>query len=200
MYCHFGLDCIFVLYFDMSTGSPLNVSDKFLFRFVTGISIFVFVVVLLLNKRMIPVTIETPSFVFFLPKLNAILNGTCAFLLMVSLYFIKQKNIEMHKKVNLLAFIISAVFLVSYILFHYFVKETSFGGEGSIRYVYYLILITHIVLAAIVLPLVLLSFHRGLQMDVARHRKLVRFAYPIWLYVTISGVIVYLMISPYYQF
>lgn len=184
----------------MSNSSPLNVSDKFLFRFVTVVSIVVFLVVVLLNRKIIPVTIETPDFVFFLPKLNAILNGTCAVLLLFSFYFIKQKNIEMHKKINLLAFIISAVFLVSYILFHYFVKETSFGGQGAIRYIYFTILITHIVLAAIVLPLVLLSFQRGLQMDVVRHRKLVRFTYPIWLYVTISGVIVYLMISPYYQF
>ena len=184
----------------MSGNTTLNISDKLLFRFVTGISIFVFLVVLMLNKRVIPVTIETPSFVYFLPKLNAFLNGTCAFLLLLSLYFIKQKNIIMHKKVNLLAFLLSAIFLVSYILFHYFVKETTFKGEGLIRSFYYTILITHIVLAAIVLPLVLLSFHRGLQMDIIRHKKLVRFAYPIWLYVTVSGVIVYLMISPYYQF
>lgn len=182
------------------TDCMLNLSDKVLFRIVTAVSIFVFVVVVLLNRRVIPVTIETPDFVYGLPKLNALLNGICSILLLVSLWAIKQKNISLHKKINLLTFFISSIFLVSYIVFHYFVKETSYGGGGSIRYVYYFILITHIVLAAIVLPLILLSFHRGLQMQVEKHKKLVRFAYPIWLYVTVSGVIVYLMISPYYQF
>ena len=89
---------------------------------------------------------------------------------------------------------LSSVFLVSYILFHYFVKETTYGGEGTMRYVYYTILISHIILAAGVLPLILLSFHRGLQMQVEKHRKLVKFAFPIWLYVTVTGVIVYIMI------
>jgi putative membrane protein len=80
------------------------------------------------------------------------------------------------------------------------VKETTFGGEGLIKYIYYTILITHIVLAAAVLPLVLLSFNNGLKLQVEKHRKLVRYTFPIWLYVTITGVIVYLMISPYYTF
>jgi putative membrane protein len=89
---------------------------------------------------------------------------------------------------------------VSYILFHYFVKETTFGGDGFIRIIYYVILITHIILAAAVLPLVLLSFNNGLKMEIEKHRKLVRWTFPIWLYVTVTGVIVYLMISPYYTF
>jgi putative membrane protein len=178
-----------------------SISDKILFRLVTSISVFVFLVVLLLNQRVIPQFLsETPTFIYFLPKLNAILNGTCSILLLLSLYFIKNKNIQAHKRTNLVTFLLSSVFLVSYILFHYFVKETHFGGEGTIKYVYYFILITHIVLAAIVLPLILLSFHRGLQLDVVRHRKLVRYAYPVWLYVTITGVVVYLMIAPYYKF
>jgi putative membrane protein len=96
----------------------------------------------------------------------------------MSLLQIKKKNIEAHKKLNIATFILSSVFLVSYILFHYFVKETVYGGEGILRYIYYTILISHIILAAAVLPLILLSFHRGLQMQ----------------------VIVYLMISPYYTF
>ena len=120
----------------------------------------------------------------------------------------------MHKRINILAFILSSVFLVSYILFHWLAPETRYGDingdgvlspaeaetAGSIRYVYYVILITHIVLAATVLPLILLSFYRGLQMQVEKHKKLVRWAFPIWLYVTVTGVIVYLMISPYYHF
>ena len=177
-----------------------SLSDKFIFRFVTGISIFVLLVVIILNRKVIPVTIETPSFVFFLPKLNAFINGTCSILLISSLYFIKKKDIQTHKRINIITFVFSSLFLVSYILFHYFVKETHFGGEGAIKMIYYFILVTHIVLAAGVLPLILLSFHRGLQMDIVRHRKLVKWAFPIWLYVTVTGVVVYIMISPYYQF
>lgn len=183
-----------------STRAHEHMSDKFIFRFVTGISIFVFLVVVILNRKIIPVTIETPSFVYFLPKLNAIINGLCSILLLLSLNQIRQKNISAHKKLNIATFVLSSVFLVSYILFHYFVKETTYGGEGTMRYIYYTILISHIILAAAVLPLILLSFHRGLQMQVEKHRKLVKFAFPIWLYVTVTGVIVYLMISPYYTF
>ncbi len=175
-------------------------NDKLIFRSIIGISVFVFVVVIILNRKLIPVTIQTPQFIYALPKLNAILNGTCSILLLISLWFIKRKNIKMHKRINIFTFLLSSVFLVSYILFHYFVKETTYGGTGTLRYIYYVILFTHIPLAALVLPLILISFQRGFQMQIEKHRKIVRFAYPIWLYVTITGVIVYLMISPYYIF
>jgi putative membrane protein len=189
-------------------------TDKFIFRFVAAISIFVFLVVLILNRHLIPAPATIPSFIVYLPKLNAVLNGTCSVLLLISLYFIKQKNIVMHKRVNILTFCLSSLFLVSYILFHYLNTETRFGdlngdgvlspeeraAVGNIRYVYYVILTSHIILAAAVLPLILLSFYRGLQMQVAKHRRLVRWAFPIWLYVTITGVIVYFMIAPYYPF
>ncbi|MBC8053340.1 MAG: DUF420 domain-containing protein [Sphingobacteriaceae bacterium] len=187
-------------------------NDKLIFRLITGVSIIVFLVVVILNRKIIPAPEPIPAFTYFLPKLNAIINGTCSILLLLSLYFIKKKNITMHKRINLFAFFLSSLFLVSYILFHYLAPETRFGdldhdgalsqGEiataGNTRYVYYVILITHIILAAIVLPLVLFSFYRGLQLQVEKHRKLVRWSYPIWLYVTVTGVIVYLMISPYY--
>ena len=175
-------------------------NDKLIFRLITGVSIFVFVVVVILNRKIIPVTIPTPGFVYVLPKLNAIINGTCSILLLLSLYFIRKKDIKTHKRLNITAFLLSSVFLVSYIIFHYFVKETTYGGQGLIKNIYYIILVSHIILAAIVLPLILLSFQRGLQMQVEKHRKLVRWSYPIWLYVTVTGVIVYLMISPYYMF
>jgi putative membrane protein len=130
------------------------------------------------------------------------------------LYYIKKLNITMHKRINILAFILSSLFLVSYILFHWLAPETKFGdinGDGilspaesatvgSTRAIYLVILITHIILAAAVLPLVLLSFYFGLQMQVQKHKRLVRWTFPIWLYVTVTGVIVYLMISPYYHF
>ncbi|WP_448701171.1 DUF420 domain-containing protein [Mucilaginibacter sp. AW1-3] len=189
-------------------------TDKFIFRFVAAVSIFVFVVVLILNRKILPVPAVLPPFTYFLPKLNAILNGTCSVLLLVSLYFIRRGNITVHKRLNILTFCLSSLFLVSYIGFHYLAPETRYGdldgngqlsaleisAAGSIRYVYYVILITHIILAIVVLPLILLSFYRGLQMQVEKHRKLVRWTFPIWLYVTVTGVIVYLMISPYYHF
>ena len=174
-------------------------NDKSTFRIVLGISIFVFVAVIILNRKILPVPEVIPGFVYQLPKLNAFINGTCSLLLMVSLYFIRQKNIEAHKKVNITAFILSSVFLVSYITYHWLAKETSYPHDNPLRPVYLIILISHIILAALVLPMVLMSFYYGLQMDVQKHRKLVRFAYPVWLYVTITGVVVYLMISPYYK-
>ncbi|RYZ98076.1 MAG: DUF420 domain-containing protein [Sphingobacteriaceae bacterium] len=188
-------------------------SDKFIFRFVAAVSIFVLLVVILLNRKVIPGPAELPSFTYFLPKLNAILNGSCSVLLLISLYYIKKGNITMHKRVNVTAFCLSSLFLVSYILFHWLAPETKYAdldhnGEttkaeiaqvGPIVYVYYVILVTHIILAAGVLPLILLSFYRGLQMQVEKHRKLVRWTFPIWLYVTVTGVVVYLMISPYYS-
>ncbi|MGI4729843.1 MAG: DUF420 domain-containing protein [Janthinobacterium lividum] len=161
-----------------------------------------------------PVPAVLPSFTYYLPMLNAVLNGTCSILLLLSLYFIKQKNIVMHKRINITAFILSSLFLVSYIIFHYLAPETKYGdlngdhivseaekmAAGSLRYVYYTILISHIILAAIVLPLVLFSFNFALQNQILRHKKIVRWTWPIWFYVTVTGVVVYLMISPYYQF
>ena len=175
-------------------------NDKTVFRLVFSISVVVFILVVILNRKVLPVPDTIPNFVYFLPKLNAIINATCSMLLLASLYFIRNKKITQHKQINLITFALSSVFLISYVLFHYFVKETHYGGEGWMKTVYYFILITHITLAAIVLPLILLSFYRGLQMQVELHKKLARWSFPIWLYVTVTGVIVYWMIAPYYQF
>lgn len=106
----------------------------------------------------------------------------------------------MHKRINITAFVLSAVFMISYVTWHSFGIETRFPADSPLRPVYLIILLTHIVLAAIVLPLVLLSFYFGLTGKINAHRKITRWSFPIWLYVTLSGVIVYLMISPYYQF
>ncbi len=172
-------------------------SDKAIFRLVWGVSIFVFVVVVLLQSKIITWKV-IPDWVFFLPKLNAMINGTCTLLLLTSLYYIKRRDIQTHKKLNIATFILSALFLVSYIIYHSTGNEAKFGGQGFIRPIYFFILITHIILAAVVLPLVLFSFYRGMKMQVEKHRKLVRWSFPIWLYVTITGVIVYLMMAPYY--
>jgi len=175
-------------------------NDKLIFRLVMVLSVVIFAAVVVLNRKILPVPEVIPEFVFKLPKLNAMINFTCTILLLLSLYMIKQKNIQLHKKLNVITFCLSAVFLVSYVTYHWMMPETSFPAGNSLRPVYLTILISHIVLAALVLPLILLSFHKGLQNQVEKHKKLVRWAFPIWLYVTVTGVVVYLMISPYYPF
>lgn len=191
-----------------------DTQDKLIFKVIIGVSIFVFAVVVILIMKVLPVPSALPSFTYKLPLINAYLNGTCSILLLLSLYFIKRKNIVMHKRINITAFILSSLFLVFYIVFHYLAPETKYGdldgnhilstteklATGNLRYIYYAILISHIILAAIVLPLILFSFSFALQNQIAKHRKIVRWTWPIWFYVTVTGVIVYIMISPYYQF
>jgi putative membrane protein len=173
-------------------------NEKKIFRIILSISIVVFLAVLILSR--LPKAGHIPFFVPFLPKLNAFLNATCSILLITSLYFIRKKRIDIHKKLNIITFILSSIFLVSYITFHSFGVETKFPVDNPLRPVYLFILITHIFLAAIVLPLVLISFYFGLTMQVKKHRRITRWSFPIWLYVTVTGVVVYLMISPYYRF
>lgn len=174
-------------------------SEKSVFRIVLAVSVFVFVAVIVLNKKLIPPPAEIPSFVYSLPLLNAIINGTCSLLLVFSYLSIKKKKVATHKKLNLIAFFLSSIFLLSYITYHYMAQETSYPKENPIRPIYLTILITHIILAALVLPLILMSFYHGLKNNIAKHRKLTRWSFPIWLYVTVTGVVVYLMISPYYS-
>lgn len=133
-----------------------------------------------------------------LPLLNAIFNGIAFVLLICSLVMIKKKNIKAHKNFILAAFGATLLFLISYLTYHAMAGSTSFGGEGFIRYIYYFVLISHIILATILLPMSLITLGKGLNMEVAKHRKIARWTMPIWLYVSLTGVVVYLMISPYY--
>lgn len=136
--------------------------------------------------------------VSFLPHLNAVLNSATAISLLAGLYFIKQGKVIWHRTAMLSAIGLSGLFLVSYVIYHYQAPHTKFGGEGTIRMVYFLILITHIILAAVIVPLVLLSVYYAFSEQISKHKSLVKWTYPIWLYVAISGVVVYFMISPYY--
>lgn len=133
-----------------------------------------------------------------LPFLNAVFNSFTFVFLVAALVSIKQKNIRLHKRFILAAFTTTALFLVSYVTYHGMAESTAFGGEGAIRYVYYFILLTHIVLSAAIVPLALVTVARGLNMKVEKHRKIARWTMPIWLYVSLTGVMVYIMISPYY--
>jgi len=172
--------------------------DKLFFRIAISISLVVLIAVIVLNRKILPVPSELPSWTYFLPKLNAIINATCSILLIWSLFEIKKRNIQKHKIINLSTFALSSIFLISYVLYHWMAPETTYPADSPARPFYLALLGSQIILAAIVLPLILISFYRGLQMQVELHKSIVRFAYPIWLYVTITGVIVYLMISPYY--
>jgi putative membrane protein len=134
----------------------------------------------------------------FLPMLNAIFNSFTTVFLITALYFIKKKNIRMHRRFIFAAFGSTALFLITYLVYHSLAPSTSYGGEGWLKIIYYFILITHIVLAAPTVFLALFTMVRGLKMQVERHRKIARWTMPIWLYVSITGVLVYLMISPYY--
>lgn len=174
-------------------------NEKNTFRLVAIVSVVVLAAVIVLNRKVLPVPDPVPAFVYQLPALNAILNGSCTVLLIFSFLAIRKRNIDLHKKINLSTFFLSSVFLISYITYHWMAEETRFPAEHPMRPWYLAILISHIVLAALVLPMVLMSFYYGLKMDIQKHRRLVRFTFPIWLYVTASGVLVYLMISPYYS-
>ncbi len=173
-------------------------NEKKILRGIYLLSAVIFIAIIVLG--MLPHSENIPPFVSFLPKLNAFLNGSCSILLVTSLYYIKRKNVAMHKKINIITFVLSSLFLLSYVTFHSFGVETKFPVENPLRPLYLGILISHIILAAIVLPLVLLSFYYGLTNKIKTHRRLTRWSFPIWLYVTVTGVIVYLMISPYYRF
>ncbi len=132
--------------------------------------------------------------VYDLPAVNACLNTLAAILLGLGFYFIKNKQIDRHKICMISAFAVSALFLVCYLIYHYFAGSKHFQGEGFVRYVYFTILLTHTILAVVNLPLVLVTFYRAYKQEWMRHRKIARWTFPIWMYVSVTGVIVYLML------
>ena len=134
----------------------------------------------------------------FLPSIYATINGVTAVLLLAGLWAIKNKRRALHETIMKYCLGLSALFLLMYVAYHMTSDPTPFGGQGAVRMVYYFLLISHIVLSVAVVPLVLFTFSRALAGNFERHRKLARFTFPIWLYVAVTGVIVYLMISPYY--
>jgi putative membrane protein len=132
-------------------------------------------------------------------KINAVINSIVAVLLVAGLVTAKRRQYSTHKTIMLTAMFLSLLFLVSYILHHLFAGETTFGGSGAIRYVYYIILATHIVLAAVILPFILFTAYRALIGENEAHRKLAKKTWPVWFYVAVTGPVVYALISPYYQ-
>lgn len=135
-----------------------------------------------------------------LPHLNSVINSLTAIFLIVGRLLIAQKNRKLHERCMRIAFVLGSIFLVSYVLYHLSNESTSFGGEGTaLRYFYFFVLISHILLSIVVVPFVLLAMYYALSKQFDRHKKIVKWTFPIWLYVSITGVIAYLMISPYYK-
>ncbi len=172
--------------------------DKKYNTFINIIAVAIpLVVAVLLNPR-IP-KVELGEWTKLLPHLNGLINSLTAISLLTGYYFIKKKNIAGHRQAMTVSFILGAVFLVSYVLYHLSNESTPFGGEGAIRPVYYFLLISHITLSIGVVWFVLRAIYFAFSNQIELHKKAVKWAFPIWLYVSVTGVIVYLMISPYYN-
>ena len=134
----------------------------------------------------------------FLPPIYASINGLTSILLIVAFLQIKKGKVEVHKKIMQVCIVLSVLFLVMYVAYHMTSDSTSYGGEGVIKYVYFFILVTHILLSIGVIPFVLVTYVRALLGNYEKHKRIAKITFPIWLYVAVTGVIVYLMISPYY--
>ena len=160
-------------------------------------SFVVFAAVVILGKVKLELDLGFDVHIF--AGINAVINSSIAILLVAALIQAKKKNFELHKKLMMTALVLSILFLVSYIAHHLLAGDTKFGGEGTIRIFYYVILITHIFLAAIILTFILFTAYRGLTGEYQQHRKLAKITWPIWFYVAVTGPLVYFMISPYYQ-
>jgi len=163
-------------------------------RFITIISVVIPIAVAALFGIKIP----NVAPLSFLPPIYASINGITALLLICSVIAIKKGNKTLHEQLNTTAIICSALFLVMYIAYHMTSNSTPFGGEGTIKYIYFFILITHIILSIIIIPFVLITFMRARLGNFKAHKKIAKITFPLWLYVAITGVVVYLMISPYY--
>ena|SRR5688572_4792199 len=176
--------------------ASLQKNDKAARWLILTVSFVVFAAVVLLSEVKLDVKLGFDEHLF--AKINAIINSAVSLLLIWGLVTVKRRQYATHRKIMIAAIILSCVFLISYICHHLFTGDTKFGGVGGIRYFYFIILITHIVLAAVILPFILYTAYRGLTAEWLRHRKLAKVTWPVWLYVSVSGVLVYLMISPYY--
>ncbi|MFN8277937.1 MAG: DUF420 domain-containing protein [Chitinophagales bacterium] len=175
----------------------INKNDRLAYQLIGTVSVVVFLVVVALGKfKLLDLNLGFDPHIF--ARLNAIINSLVSILLVTGLMLVKNKKLEAHRNTMLLAMVCSGVFLVSYILHHLLTVDTHFGGTGAIRYFYFPLLISHIFLAATILPFILLTTYRGLTADFQAHKKIAKITFPIWLYVSVSGVLVYWLISPYY--
>ena len=161
---------------------------------IIAVSILIPVVVALLFR----VRLEGVQPFTFLPPIYAAINGYTAVILIIALWAIKKRKLTLHEQLMKTAIGLSLSFLVMYVIYHLTSDPTPYGGEGWMKSFYYFILISHILLSVAIIPLVLISFVRAISQQFTSHRKIARITFPIWLYITITGVIIYIMISPYY--
>ena len=173
-------------------------TNKNLSKLIVIISVIIPVVVAVLLY--LPNKGNMGDWVKFLPHFNGMLNSTTVVLLLIGYVFIKSGNVSYHKTAMISSFILGSIFLISYIIYHASVPSTSFGGDAPLKHVYYFFLASHILLSIVVVPFVLFAFYYALTGKIDRHKKIVKFTLPIWLYVSVTGVIVYFMISPYYSY
>ena len=139
-----------------------------------------------------------PEYIPFLPHLNAVLNTTSTLLLLAGFRFIRLGRIQAHRNCQVTAVLTSTLFLISYLTYHYYHGATRFAGQGLVRPVYFTILITHTILAVVIVPLIVVTLYRAARGDFVRHRRIARWTLPLWLYVSVTGVIVYLMLYQIY--
>ncbi|MFT4093317.1 MAG: DUF420 domain-containing protein [Niabella sp.] len=171
-------------------------NDKKANWLILTFSVIVFLVVAALGRIQLKVNPRFDVHIFAL--INAVINSTVTVLLLWALAAVKSGKYQLHKKIMLVAMVLSILFLVSYICHHLLAGDTKFGGADALKAVYYIILFTHIPLAGIILPFILFTAYRGLTGEYPRHKKIARITWPLWLYVAVTGVLVYVMISPYY--
>jgi putative membrane protein len=167
-------------------------------RKLTILSYVLSAVVLILVVLMRRIKIDLGIDFSFMPAVSAFLNTLVTLCLVMALYFVKRRNIAGHRNFIVAAMIFSALFLVCYVLYHFTTVETRFCKEGLIKFIYLVILFSHILLAAVSLPFILITFARGVSYQVPEHRKLARWVFPIWLYVAVTGPVCYLMLKPCY--
>ena len=164
-----------------------------------GLIILISVLILVVVVALRFVRIESIPPLTFLPPIYATINGLTAVILILAYRSILAKNIKRHELLMKISIGLSVVFLVMYVLYHMTTDPTSFGGEGVIKYIYFFILITHVTLSVFIIPMVLVTYVRAISGMFDKHKKIARITFPIWLYIAVTGVIVYLMISPYYN-
>lgn len=174
----------------------LALAEKPAKRWIWILSSIVFFAVVVLNRVQVPTSGTWDIHLF--ARMNAVLNSLVSLLLLFGLYAARAGRWKIHKNTMLAAMALSVLFLASYILHHLFAGDTKFGGSGALKLAYYIILFTHIILAGGSLPFILLTAYRALSAQYPAHRKLARRLWPVWFYVSVSGVVVYLLISPYY--
>ncbi len=186
--------------------------NKSYLRLITAFSIAIPIVVAILLFMPFKIGSGEMAWIKMLPSLNAVLNSSTAIILLLALWAVKSNRIQLHKNLMFSALTLGTLFLISYVIYHSSAISVKFGDAdhngvlseaerlavGGMRTVYLIVLLSHIALSIVVVPFVLLAFYRALTGNITKHKKIVKFTFPIWLYVSITGVIVYLLISPYY--